>query len=445
MVRRSFVVVVGSLVLVACGGALNSLKPSRAENIAEAESGCTADYGACQARCLRGDSTFCDVLVLHNVEGASAYVEWQRAHDQKPFAERTGPGVDEIKGRLTEMCQAGVQRACTAVERASTRAPINDSTSGATASHPVPSVDPSKCRGVEGSIAVNDPDACQRACDSGIAAACARLGLSFLAAEDSPEDGAKAAALLRRSCDAEARYGCGSLGLLQVRGYGTPKDTTGGLGNMEKGCKAQDKQACAMLGLTLTDGEHVPKDEKRALDAYLEGCRLQDGDSCTQAATLYLEAPGGIQKDPAMAMQLFQRACSAGSREGCAGVVEAQVGKPKDAATLKAEKVKAEAALPGLFAKCEQQRLAVEGVRVAGIQAARSRNASAAQQAAAKMKDIEPAWSTTLSEIKSAIDAVTLTTDGTRDVPRYAQLIREVKLKCDCGEDPRRPGYCRKR
>lgn len=164
----------------------------------------------------------------------------------------------------------------------------------------------------------------------------------------------------------------------------------------------------------------------------VQACRANEASyECVVIAALYNDGKK-VPADKTKASSMAEAACKGGNPAACA-LIDI-IRKQHDSAEAKR---KAEANLPALFARCEANRAQVERWRVAGIAASRAGNQGAADEAAAKMREIEPKWSQTLDELQEAIRLVT-----DNQGPRYEQLIGDVRRRCSC--EPTRSGHCRK-
>jgi TPR repeat protein len=148
-----------------------------------------------------------------------------------------------------------------------------------------------------------------RACDGGSAMGCNNLGLVYLEGRSGQaRDVAKAVRLLQRACDLNpGSMGCTNLGFLLHQGETVPKDEVRALGLLARACDAQSWQGCYWLGEIYAGSER--NDPALALQVWERACKAGDQRSCTGQALFLVEGKGGVTKDTKRAVPLLETAC----------------------------------------------------------------------------------------------------------------------------------------
>ncbi|MBL8627207.1 MAG: sel1 repeat family protein [Myxococcales bacterium] len=135
-----------------------------------------------------------------------------------------------------------------------------------------------------------------RACDDGLASACASLGFAAYTGRGVDWDVARARALYQQACDAGDPWGCANLGELEELGVGAPPDPAAARAHYQAACGDAGSAGCARLALALeaSDPTAARAHAARACD---------DGDplGCAAAARL-------TTADPPARARLAQRA-----------------------------------------------------------------------------------------------------------------------------------------
>jgi hypothetical protein len=150
----------------------------------------------------------------------------------------------------------------------------------------------------------------ERACESGVADACA--GLSYLVENGKgvAPDAARALALEQRACEAGSAHGCHSLGVSYYRATGVEKDAVRSTRLYERACAGGWKSACRDLGNALADGRAGPADLAGARKLWRQTCPDEDISCSRLAESLYDE-------DPTRALDIAREGCGAGGSASC--------------------------------------------------------------------------------------------------------------------------------
>jgi TPR repeat protein len=277
-----------------------------------------------------------------------------------------------------------------------------------------------------------------KACEGNDKAGCTSLGFALRDAAAGFTNLPKAVALFTKACELDDPPACDALGYAFSHGQGADKDLSRALALYTKACDLGQGSGCFNAGQMHGEASGVPEDLKLAASFYRRGCDLDDATACTQLGFMFVKGQGGLAKNEGTAGVLFERACNAGEQIACDNL---RVLARQDAAPgEQAERRRVEIALPSLFAKCMENRAAVERLRVGGMQAARAGNRGQADDAGLKLKALEPEWAETLEKVNRAIELVTTDAAGERDQDRYITLMRRFNT-CSC--EPTRSGRCR--
>jgi len=472
-VRLEVLVVQAGLWLPGCGA-------MREASFATTDSSCSANSTECEEKCKAGpsDSDECNVVAVRMAEDAVA------KRNPHPL---TADALDGLHTIVARLCKEGISRACKADEgllpmlaeaqadersRAKVASEATTSQSARIARIKQEAKDVLKALGRDESscspnnvrdfcnspggsaagsaLALANADVCGPDLSGQAAQSCsykldeAEKKLAFAHAEvarigaekeqaararqqieatnnalTAANDRCKAdAALCQQMCATDAAsYECVGLGNLFIAG--DPRVTKSGpnpgkareLG--AKACAAANNAACAFV--SFIDDNAKKCSGESLCQPY---CATGFGASCTNLGRMYRDGDG-VTQDQAKAAQFFRQACNA---------------KPADDEGCKYGR--AASNLSSLFAQCSANRSEIERWRIAGVQAAHAGNGAAAQRAAEKIRDVEPKWNQTLSDLREAISRLT----GDQG-PRFQQLIVQVKAQCSC--EPTRSGACR--
>lgn len=169
------------------------------------------------------------------------------------------------------------------------------------------------CAGSEGSAA----DApCTKACESGDAESCARLGVFVYSGKVGAPDFRRARALFEAGCAGDVHQACNNLGFMLEKGQGGGSDPERAESLYSSACDAGALEACFNLGYMLQRGDDVPRDVSRALVVYEKACNGGEGRACYQLGDLVFRGDG-VETDKTAAAKLFERACDNDTLGGC--------------------------------------------------------------------------------------------------------------------------------
>lgn len=282
----------------------------------------------------------------------------------------------------------------------------------------------------------------RRDCQAGSAVACATAMGS-----GRPEERVAATVQLRaidsRACDAGDGNACNDLAT-RIEQDGSPQAERD-LARM-KGCNLNAEHACLILATSLAQD---PSTASSALPFFARACTGGEAAACEALATMY--ESGSVSKDVAKAKNFHTQACSAGDAIACAKVGQRQKAcelgdetscnilcragnlsacsgasaELKQIADEMAQKQQAETAVPKLLAKCSSDRATILHWKDALDAAQRSGNPGQAEQASAKLEELQEPWEQLKVDLQQAI--ITLTSGyGTR----FNALRRDARLRC---------------
>jgi TPR repeat protein len=188
----------------------------------------------------------------------------------------------------------------------------------------------------------------QRACQSGHAESCLRLGLHLMADEASqaPEL-TRAAHAFNAACALKTARGCTQAGILRTEGRG-PADASAATAHFTQGCDLGDGLGCAILGTQALRG--ATADPGKAVTRFTQACTLGHLPGCAQQADMLR-----LMRMPklAEAAALYRRACDGDFAPACLDLAEltaAGQGVALDAEAATA--LRAKACTLGLKAAC---------------------------------------------------------------------------------------------
>jgi TPR repeat protein len=274
--------------------------------------------------------------------------------------------------------------------------------------------------------------------------ACSDLAEAYREGGGVARDSTKAFALFSKACEVGHSFSCGKIADMLAKGEGVRRDRARARALRIKLCDSNDTEACAKL---------CEEGDMRACRTACVGPReveLHDAPSCLKACTAGDQAMcriGCAAHDDASCLRSCSNGDGAACKEACSadsqpcnalcktGSEPACEGADEDVVS-RATSRNAERTLPTLFAQCRANRAAMERWRVAYVAAQRSGNASEMQHAGAEIEKLGPRWSTTLSDLRQAIQVVT-----EDQGPRFEELIRRVDRECNCKSSP--SGRCR--
>jgi TPR repeat protein len=152
------------------------------------------------------------------------------------------------------------------------------------------------------------------ACDANHAAACRILGLSYFDGEGVTADPVMARTLADKACELGNANGCIELAEYLRDGTGGPKQPSRSIDLLRKACDDNKPVGCADLAEMYNNGNGVTRDAALARKIYARGCELDAG--CNNLGVMYLLAQGG-GRDTGQARKLFEKACHLGEAVGC--------------------------------------------------------------------------------------------------------------------------------
>ena len=188
----------------------------------------------------------------------------------------------------------------------------------------------------------------RRACRRGEAVSCQALATHLSFGHGLPRDEAEGRRLSEAECNQRGDSECAGLALLYVQGRGVPKDLEQARRLFQRACDAGGALGCTTAAeLWPDDGPDAParrrelaerachlgnafacvnagmkafqaKDQVAGKDWFAQACALSAGRTgCVRLGEVYLNGYAGVDKDPARAIGLFERACAADDRAGC--------------------------------------------------------------------------------------------------------------------------------
>ncbi len=107
---------------------------------------------------------------------------------------------------------------------------------------------------------------------------------------------------------------------LEHGGDGVPRDPSRAVTLDERACELRDALGCTNAARLRGRGVGVRVDRGRQIELLARACSLGEGSACAVAARAFAkgEPEKGVEKDPARAKTLWERACVAGVEEACA-------------------------------------------------------------------------------------------------------------------------------
>ena len=152
-------------------------------------------------------------------------------------------------------------------------------------------------------------------CTADAGAQCVNEGLKRF--QSNPPDVTGAARFWAAACNAGHKLGCTNLGAMYVEGYIEGKGHEAAKPWLESGCKLGDGRACRYQGQLLFQTKAYAK----ALAEYRRGCEAKDGISCRWAGSI-LETGWSDKEtgkaDLVQAMDYYDKACRMKVPDGCA-------------------------------------------------------------------------------------------------------------------------------
>ena len=163
------------------------------------------------------------------------------------------------------------------------------------------------------------PEALQRGCDRGVAAACAYLGFRYEIGDGVRQDNSKAVELYTKGCDGGDAGGCSNLGLMYAKGDGVRQDKSKAVELYTKACDGGAAQGCFNLGVSYAKGDGVRQDNFKAVELFTKACDGGEATGCSGLGAMYAKGDG-VRQDNSKAVELFTKGCDGGNATGCSNL-----------------------------------------------------------------------------------------------------------------------------
>ena len=164
----------------------------------------------------------------------------------------------------------------------------------------------------------------EHACTLGCAAACDGAGTLQRTGPAEVRSDEGAATYFERACTAKDARGCIHLGELRELGQGTARDLAAATRAYDAACELRDGDGCAAHGELL---ETEASDLTAAVAEYTRGCALDSGRACAKLAAMH-ERGAEVAREPARALELYERACELKAATGCIGAARLLAAAP---------------------------------------------------------------------------------------------------------------------
>jgi membrane associated rhomboid family serine protease len=169
-----------------------------------------------------------------------------------------------------------------------------------------------------------------RACDGGLSAACAKLGvLRYERGFRTDEESHQLHALFERACEGGSALGCTRAGNLVPD---NPALDAKALAYFKRGCDGGNADGCYSLGLSIANDRGQAPSLEEAARLYRKACDGGRPEACRELSVLVRDGTG-TEKDWDESWALLERACSLGDKDSCAktGGVGGAYWKPRAA------------------------------------------------------------------------------------------------------------------
>ncbi len=286
--------------------------------------------------------------------------------------------------------------------------------------------------------------ASMRACNGGMASACLEVLMNGRA-EDRPMAKAQLRSWIATTgCNANDGNACSELADQIVADNGSVADRDAA---RTKACNLGSAHGCFVLATAMSGDTSTAS---AAQPLFAKACTGGEGQACEALAGMY-ETGSGVPKSANRAKGLHGQACDGGVVEACvkagqrqkacdlgdetscnilcrAGNKDACNGAAADVkqnADDTAEKQQAEAALPTLMSKCATDRATIQHWKDTLAAAQRAGNSGQAEQASAKLEELQPVWDQLKIDLENAVRTVT---GGYGK--RFESLRRQARLQC---------------
>ncbi len=164
----------------------------------------------------------------------------------------------------------------------------------------------------------------KKACESGLAEACAELaGIFWFGVGSDGKNKRQASNLMRSSlpaleegCKQGNMRACLHLGSALDLGVGTGENDGRAAGFYEQSCTGGYANGCLALGIMYNLGDGVTQDSSRAVELYEQSCTGGVARGCFNLGWMYHQ-DGGVTEDVSRAVELYEQSCTGGFAVGC--------------------------------------------------------------------------------------------------------------------------------
>ncbi len=157
----------------------------------------------------------------------------------------------------------------------------------------------------------------QKACKTGEARGCVRIGFLYQSGKGVEQDDAKAAKFYQKACDAGELSGCDSLASL----YQNSGEHAKAAAIFERSCEKGFGLSCYNLAQIYEAGSGVAADEIKALDLYIKACERGYVVVCYHLGGMYTDGAIGKNDEAAKnsknALKFYSLACEGKIYEAC--------------------------------------------------------------------------------------------------------------------------------
>jgi hypothetical protein len=214
-----------------------------------------------------------------------------------------------------------------------------------------------------------------------------------------------------KACNLNVAHACFMLAAALAS---NPATASAGQPLFAKACTGGEGEACEALAVTYEAGTGVPKDAVRARTLHTQACTGGVAAACVAAGNRQAACTLGDQT----ACNVL---CRAGNATACNGASP----ELKQIAEDTARKHDAEIAVPALMAKCATDRATIQHWKDSLAAAQRAGNVGQAEQASAKLEELQQPWETLKIDLQTAI----FTVSGGYG-SRFESLRRQARMQC---------------
>lgn len=93
----------------------------------------------------------------------------------------------------------------------------------------------------------------------------------------------------KKACDSGNAVACSKLGLIYYAGRGIEQDDLKALGFFRKACAGDDTRSCVFLGFMYHNGLGIKRDDLKAAELYAKACNGGDELGCNKLGILYAQ------------------------------------------------------------------------------------------------------------------------------------------------------------